>query len=215
MRISYRHGYNNVTALFDITASTSHRQSKPSLNIRDSFIFPHLKGLCRSALSKWETRTVKMENDYTCQVCSVNVHSSFGLGMRWCVAIMAPEQWRKEESWMEGGVINCLGVMEAKIGPSPSSQRACLESGWIGSAYKRWMVLPWITHIRLKKHLGRKMVRNKAGVCACAIISHNDCSTLRTSSVQVDNLAHLGSKPELIEKLQMQKENIFLKSIIF
>lgn len=31
------------------------------------------------------------------------------------------------------------------------------------------------------------------------------CTTL----VQVDNLAHLGSKSELIEKLQMQKENTF------
>lgn len=39
-------------------------------------------------------------------------------------------------------VINCLGVMEAEIGPSLSSHGAWLESGWIGSAYKRWMVFP-------------------------------------------------------------------------
>lgn len=130
MRISHHHGYNNITACFDITASTSHRQSKSSLNsrtgnIRDSVIFPHLKGLCRSALSKWETRTVKMENDYTCQVCSVNVNvqSSFGLGMRRCVAMMVLNNGgKKRVGWGESNqLLGCNGGKDWAVPKLPES----------------------------------------------------------------------------------------------
>lgn len=57
--------------------------------------------------------------DGECQVCFVNitVQSSFGLWTRWCVAIIAPEQW-PQGSWVKvgGKVINYLGVVEEKIG---------------------------------------------------------------------------------------------------
>ena len=100
MNISHHLGQSHIITCYDITASTSQWQRKSSLNIRtsnirDSCISPTLKELCRSVLSEWKTRTVKMERDYTCQERSVNitVQSSFGLWMRWCVAIIALEQW--------------------------------------------------------------------------------------------------------------------------
>lgn len=84
-----------------------------------------------------------------------------------------------------------------------------LEPGWIGVACKRWMAFPWITHIRLKEHLGRKMVRGNTRVCTLTpFFPLSSCRSLRTTSAQVDNLAHLGSKSEFIEKVQMQEENV-------
>lgn len=58
---------DNITC-FDMPVFISQQQNKSSFksrtgNIRDSFIFSPLRGLCRAVLSKWETLIVK-ENDY-------------------------------------------------------------------------------------------------------------------------------------------------------
>lgn len=212
MNISHHLGQSPIITCFDITASTSMWQSKSSLNIRtvnirDSLISPTL---CRSVLSKWETRTVKMENDYTCKVCSVNkaVQSSFGLWMRWCVAIMALEQWPQGGRERRGKVINCLGVMEAEIGPSPSSRRAWLESGWIVSACRRWMALPWITHITSYWEPGQKNGRKwSTGVCARAIFSRNSLpNPVQYISLSWQSGSPLGVNMSLLKRCRCRRK---------
>lgn len=149
-------------------------QGKLSLNssagsIRDSFIFFHLKGLRQSGLSKCETRTVKMENDYTCQVGSVNItaQSSFGLWMWWCVAIMAPEQRPQGGGERRGKVINCLGCNGGSEWAVPRAPRepAWTLDGLAIPTRDEWCS-PWTTHTRPKEHLSRKMVRSQARECA-------------------------------------------------
>lgn len=188
----------NTLTFFDITASTSVveqiiSEQKEREHQRWFHLFPSERAVQRPC-QKGQTCTAQMENDYSCQVCSVNVTvlSSFELWMRWCVAIMASEQWPQGSRDRRGKVISYQGAVGAEIGPSPSSDSERLVLS---------LAMPGRDRCSSNEQLVLRATGQKDGQEKGTRV----CST----SAWVENLAHLESKSEFIEKLQLHRKNIF------
>ncbi len=92
---------------------------------------------------------------------------------------MAPEQWPQGGRGRRGKVINCMGVMEAEIGLSPSSHESLLAV-WMDWQCKQEMDGAPTNNLYTSWGAPQKDGQKwGTGVC--------------TTSVQVDSLAHLGS----------------------